>query len=61
MSKGLELGQLCAASACCYTIDMWTSPREAKGTKSIDTKVLAVELKQFIVIYSRKSVGHTQH
>ena len=39
---------------------MWASPREAKGAKSIDTKVLAVELKWFIVIHKWKGTGWTQ-
>ena len=39
---------------------MWASSREAKGVKSIDTKVLAVELKWFIVIRKWKGIGGTQ-
>ena len=59
--QGLVIrGQQLAASTCCYVIIVKAFLRKAKGMESIDTKVLVVELKQFIDIYSRKGVDWTQ-
>ena len=59
-ARAWSKGQQCAARFCCYTINMWASPGEAKGMKSIDTKVLPVVLKWFMVIHKFKGVGQTQ-
>ena len=39
--------------------DVWAPPREAKGAKSRDAKVLAVQLNRFIVIHKSKCVSQT--
>ena len=58
--RARDNGQQLAASTSGFVIIVKTFLRKTKGMESIDTKFLAVELKQFIDIYSRKGVGWTQ-